>query len=250
MTSELIVQNREVAVRQQEKIKSSIMVNLSSAELMKFLINQIELATMWRGINKTDDEIKVIALAVGEEIKNRFAYLTKENIATYFKIYKYGKDFNNTICPDGLISCLEKANYVFEQNNNKAIINTQLPPKRAGELTREEKIEIIQSGFKQWKRYGAVDDLNGAIWNCLQSFPLKFRQTREQQKQAIRKAKEDCEDYFYFKYHFKFRRKEQVGRDRQFIRTQEYRRMLKSRFREYWLRDFYEQTKWNKETQE
>lgn len=255
MTNEVAIYSANVQVANMQRavqIQKAMIRNTDTNTLQDFLVAQVDLGFTWRGIsNKKEEEVKAIAVTIGSILKEKYPYLTIDYIANCWRQYNYGRDFNNTVCPDALLMCLEKADAGREQFRNKDFVEhtkvIQIKP--ISEMSKEEKLGIIYNGFKYWKEYGCVDDIRSEIWKCLVSFApnMKYKTTTEQRRKYLSKARKETNEYFYSVTPYRYKNIRELSTDINLLRTNRYKNFIVARFREYWLRDFFAKSKWNKE---
>lgn len=274
-TSTDIVQTQNVAVLSQEKmdesIRRSLVINKKDDELKAFVVKQVGDAYAYRGISPKqykDENGKIVYTAVEvakrlfEVIKQRFPYLTLTDLQSFFMLNSYGAEFSNTVSVDAFVSCIENSNYVYTQQSNRETLKEferqqKIRKEREKEkqifsnpkTARVERIQILKRGFNYWKMCGHVDDVGGKIWEsvCELQLSTQPKVTLRELKSYLRRANAITNRHFALKHPEKWGNAMRVKRDRLFRRSKEYRETRRYYFREYWLRDFFAKSKWNKE---
>lgn len=249
--NDLIVKNADVILQQRALIEPKLIKNQAPRDLFGFLYKEISDACVYRGMNnKTEKEIKIIAYVLQTEISNRFPFLTLLDIHNALECNKYGMEYGYTVCPATLIKCIEETNFVLTQENNKYILNaeTQKREKQTLSLTKEEKLEKIKEGFVHFRTYHSVDDVGGIIWNCVHSFEIKrYKPTLKDIEELLKKALGCTYRHYSITRTSFYSNTTAVRKDKVFRRTKAFKGIRNVYFREMWLREFYNHTKWAEE---
>lgn len=242
-----ITENPTLMTKEQlEKRTLSLMVKNQTAEdFDKFAVGLITYAVVFKGQNKTDKEIRLMAKIFSKECNERFKYLTIPQIEQAVKHYHYGE---YGVTPEGLVKCVEDY-YPVSTRMENARMEKQIQERKEQisqnkVLSQKEKCNVLYKNFEYWKKYGKVDDLSGRIYAFAREY-TKYKITPNDRKRYLRNAKENTNDYFFYKYKVRFRNARMVAKDRIFCISKEYRRRLQSYYCEYWLRDFFRRSKWN-----
>lgn len=249
---ELTIQNNKaLSLNNLQRQRLEKIVRLTDDEqLRNFVVGQVMMACVYRGINKSEQEQKVIAEMFLSEIKQRFSFLATTQIARYLRNNKYGADFSNTVSPLALVECLEKSNSVFEMRNNRDLleqVKEQEQTKEPEVMTRKQEIECLRRGFDYWQKTKKVNDLSGLLWKIART--MNYTPTPADRMRYLSYAKAETYLWFYKKDKYRFLSSVAVKNNKKFCQSKQFRRQLCCQYQEQWLRDFFRRCKWNKTTQ-
>lgn len=142
-------------------------------------------AVLYKGLQKSEAEIVLIANLFCEEIKKKYSYVSIWKIAEVLQEYKYGEGFNVSV--KGLIDILDAQLYEINKANKKRAIELAREAKTpllADTRTEEEKaMSFIQKAYDSFLKYGYFIDLNNAIFQFILENGL-YDWSEEEQKQA------------------------------------------------------------------
>ena len=235
-----------ITKEQLQKRTLSLMVkNQATEEFEKYAVGLITYAVVFKGQNKTDDEIRLMAKIFCKECNERFKYLTVPQIEKAIKYYHYGE---YGVTPEGFVKCIEDYYPVSIRIENRRL-EEQLQKEEhkqvsEKEFSTEEKKGILWRAFLFWKKNGKVWDLNGQIYLLSREY-TNYNPTLTDCKRYLTNAKKKTNEWFVIKEKWRFRNERAVEKDRKFCQSKEYKKRLQSEFREYLLRDFFKRSKWN-----
>lgn len=223
--------------------------NQSVKSLITFFGALIQYGISFKGINKTDQEVKLIIELFVNECIERFQYLTIFQIEKSIKSQNFG-DVGITVA--NLIECVEKS-YSFETQKNNRLLEEQLQRERQKQLEspkekpldRKEKVDFLRKAFSFWKLRGYVADLTGEIWEYANEIAPNYKPTFSDKKRYLSVAKMSCCEYFFNKNKLKYGLVIRVAKDKKLLKSKEFKTALCSEYKELYLRDFFKRSKWN-----
>lgn len=222
--------------------------NQSLKSLTTFFWALIQYGVSFKGINKSDQEVKNITELFVKECIERFSYLTTFQIEKAVKSQNFG---NIGITVANLIECVEKS-YSFEtQRNNKLLEEElqrakqkQLDAPQEKPLDRKEKVDFLRKGFYFWKSRGYVADLTGEIWEYAKEIAPNYKPSFSDKKHYLSVAKMSCCEYFFNKNKLKYGLVIRVAKDKKLLKSKEFKTLLCREYKELYLRDFFKRSKW------
>lgn len=233
---------------QMQKVESFIK-NTASQNLEKFVTNLVNCGCVFKGQNKSEKDVKIITQVFINELKKRFKYLTTSQIKTAIENQNYG-EYGITV--EGLVKCIEKTYSFEEQKNNRLLeeylqkeYQKQLAPPKEHLLSRKEKVDFLRKGFDFWKKRGYVADLTGEIWEYANEIAPNYEPSFSDKKKYILQAKQSAYEYFFEKNKFKYRLAIKVCKDKELLKSNEFKIVLRHQYKEMYLRDFFKRSKWN-----
>lgn len=190
------------------------LINRNSEDIDLFCFNLIEAALLFKNVNKTENEAKIIAVQFRRKIERTYSHITLERIEQVLFDANYGEE--SYVSVNGLVKCLEKfeLNRDCIENKKKEIEQDQ---QKLDELRRlkwelehkeyikQENIEKrINERYEQWKATGNFFDFNNETWqyifenglydwsdaeikHCEEIAVIKTRERLEQMKSRAKK---------------------------------------------------------------
>lgn len=227
----------------------NLVKNQNIESLIIFFGALIQYGISFKGINKTDQEVKLITEVFVKECIERFSYLTTLQIEKAVKSQNFG-DVGITVA--NLVECVEKS-YSFEVQKNNRLLEEQLqrdgqkqlesPKERP--LDRKEKIDFLRKAFDFWKLRGYVADLTGEIWEYANEIAPNYKPTFSDKKHYFSVAKMSCCEYFFNKNKLKYGLVIRVAKDKQLLKSKEFKQVIRQEYKEQYLQDFFKRSKWN-----
>ncbi|MBO6117333.1 MAG: hypothetical protein J6P44_02195 [Bacteroidales bacterium] len=246
--NEVIAQNNSVAVaNNQQMFLQTLIVNKKPEDLAEFVKNQVFLACVFRGISKTEEERSIIAMMVLSEIQRRFAYLCTTDIERCFKDNKFGSEFSNTVCPEALITCLEKSGHLTTQRENKTKLEMLNAPKqeqrkKSKEEVREEAKRMLVKDYLYYLEDGAV--YNFKNWNYLYiTRVLNFHHTLTEVKRLLQRAETKAYEKVQERNPLYYRSIKAVMRDYNFIHSKTFKDKKRTEFYYLYVGLFFQKVK-------
>lgn len=232
----------EIATLQQS-FKNSLIVAKPQEDLIAFLSNQIFLACVYRGISKTDEERKIMAMMILPELKTRFAYLSLPDIEKAFRQQRYGADYSKTICPEAFIRCLDNSNFTITQKTNRQRIEAEdkpTPKPQTKEERREEAKKILISDYQHYCNKGIV--YNFKNWNYLYiTKVLNFKLPYSTCKDMMQRAENSAATKKHKDNSIAYRSVKSVLRDMHLIQSKDFKNLKKTFFRSLYIEEFFKQ---------
>lgn len=231
-------------------VVKNMVKNQSPKSLITFFMALIQYGISFKGINKTDQEVKLITELFAKECIERFSFLTIFQIEKAIKNQNFG-DVGITVA--NLIGCVEKS-YSFETQKNNRLLEEQLQQERLKQLgapqekllDRKEKVEFLKNAFNFWKLRGYVADLTGEIWEYAKEISPNYKPTFSEKKRYLFSAKNSCYEYFFNKNKLKYGLVIRVAKDTKLLASKEFKTSLRQQYKEMYLRDFFKKCNWNK----
>lgn len=245
MTNKIIANTQIWQIQTVERlIKNTTLQNLEN-----FVTNLINCGCVFKGQNKSEKDVKIIAQVFINELKKRFSYLTTSQIKIAIENQNYG-EYGITV--EGLVKCIEKTYSFEEQKNNRQLeeqtqkeYQKQLAPPKEHLLTRKEKVDFLRKGFDFWKKRGYVADLDGDLYKFTKEIAPNYEPSFSDKKKYILQAKQSTYEYFFEKNKFKYRLAIRVCKDKELLKSNEFKIVFRHQYKEMYLRDFFKRSKWN-----
>lgn len=248
----LIKQENSIAVAN-TPFEKSLILNQTEQDLRNFIYYQVEIALFRLGISsKTEKEKKVIALAVASDIRRRFAYLTKKDIEYYFNKNNYGAEFSKTVCPYGLIKCIEDCSSEARQRENRGKIEMLHIPKIEQKTKSENRADakrMLKKDYEEFLLSGNVWNLRD--WNYLYiTRILKIHHSLSEVKRLLKIARKKACENAVEKNKVYYRNINDVLRDADFLKSQKYKDSRRNEFRNLYVELFFLKVKQGKISEE
>lgn len=246
MANEITTYNKNIAIPiwQQQQIELLIK-NQKNIDLQGQFRSLIAYGIVYKGQNKTDEELDLITAVFTSAVKEKFPYLTAKQIEIALKKQDFG---SYGITVENLIKCIasyyppekQKEQKNLEQQTLNYLNNKNEKPAMYETFTQQEKKDFLIQAKNFYLKFGYIGDIGGYVWKFANEYSYKPSLT--DRKKYLINAKNSSAIHFCKKYKFKYKATYKVLKDKGLLHSQEWKTFLRIEYKEFWLRDFFKRT--------
>lgn len=230
----------------QEKNIKLLVKNQTTFELQQQFKSLIAYGIVYKGQNKTDNEIDLLTNIFTLKVQEKFPYLTSKQVEIALKNSDFG-EYGITV--ENLIKCVAKyypADKQKEQYNIEKTLKIDSQSRKEKTLkdevfTDKEKRDFLKDANNFFAKCRYVGDVGGYVWKFAREWAIanNYITNFADRRRYLNLAKQASAVYFTKKYKFKYKSVYKVLKDKAFMKSEEWLLNLKLEYREYWLRDFF-----------
>lgn len=230
---------------QRQNIKL-LVKNQTTFDLQQTFKPIIAYGIVYKGQNKTDNELDLLTNIFTLKVQEKFPYLTSKQVEIALKNSDFG-DYGITV--ENLVKCVDKyypADKQKEQRSIEKTLQTDDQSRKEKTLKKEvftdqEKIDFLKDANEFFAKCKYVGDVGGYVWKFAREWATQnnYKPAFADRRRYLNLAKQASAVYFTKKYKFKYKTAYKVLKDKALMKSEEWLLNLKLEFREYWLREFF-----------
>lgn len=250
--NEISTINKQQLVQVLRKDVGNLIRYSDKETLLGFCLKSFVDACIYRGINKTNDEIQVLAESLADEVKRSYAYLSYEQMTDIFKQNRYGADIqgiSQTVSPVAFIKCLDNANATFKQTVNKQNEEERIreisQPKKQ-KLTKAQldatRVRALKWDYDDFLKNGTFDGYGMGELEYIREY-MDWDVNTEEEAILRDRAEEEAKQYYVTNQHLRYRTVKAVIRDYNLLMSAEYIQLVDCFFSKEKLKLFFKKVK-------